>query len=139
MQLTARHITDTKYYLLGTQTGQVHVIFHLPCKMDFGFVLHDSPESWPKILLAYIEWYSKQKPKADEYTCMYSIESKQNLEGIPPGAIISVSEIRQSCMLIPKYEDLKNKSEWTSTNILDECSSFFINNGQHRYAYQTIW
>jgi hypothetical protein len=107
--------------------------------MDFGFGLHDSPESWPKIPLAYIEWYSKQKPEADKYTGMYSVKSTRNLEGVPLGAIIPVSEIRQSCMLIPKYENLENESEWTSTNILDKCSSFFINNWQHKYAYQTIW
>jgi hypothetical protein len=113
MQLTARHIiTDTKYYLLGTQTGQVCVIFCLPHKMDFGFGLQDSPESWPKILLAYVEWYLKQKPEADKSTGMYSIKSTQNLEGVPLGAVIPVSEIHQSCMLIPKYENSESEGEW---------------------------
>ena len=83
--------------------------------------------------------YLKQKPEADKSTSMYSIKSTWNLEGVPLGAVIPVSEIRQSCMLIPKYENSESEGEWTSTNVLDKCLSFFINNWQYKYAYQTIW
>ena len=55
------------------------------------------------------------------------------------GAVVPLSEIRQSCMLIPKYKDARAEGDWTSANVLDKCSSFVINNWQHMYAYQTIW
>jgi hypothetical protein len=121
------------------QIGRVRVIFCLPHKINLGLGLQDSPGSWPKVPLAYIEWYSKPKPEADKHTGMYTIKSTWNLEGIPLGAIVPISEIRQSCMLIPKYKNLTAEKEWTSLNVLDQCPSFVINNWQHLYAYQTIW
>jgi hypothetical protein len=120
------------------QIGRVRVIFYLPHKINLDCGIQDSPVSWPKVPLAYIEWYSKPKPEADKHTGMYTIYSIWNSERIPLESIVSISEIRQSCMLIPKYKDWMAEKEWTSKNVLDQCSSFVINNWQHLYAYQTI-
>jgi hypothetical protein len=102
--------------------------------------LKDAPASWPKVPLVYVEWYSKHHPDADHASSgMYTIKPNVNSEGVTLGAIVPLSEIRQSCMLIPKYKDARAEDGWTSANVLDKCSSFLINNWQHMYAYQTIW
>ena len=124
---------------LGTQVGRVRGIFCLPQKIDLGLGPQDTPASWPKVPLAYVEWYSKQQPEADRQTGMYTIKTTWNSEGVPLGAVVPLSEICQSCMLIPKYKDSRAEVDWTSQNVLDKCSSFVINNWQHMYAYQTIW
>lgn len=126
---------------LGTQVGRVRVIFCLPQKIDFGLGLQDAPASWPKVPLAYVEWYSKHHPEADQHAAsgMYTIKPTWRSEGVPLGAVVPLSDIRQSCMLIPKYKDSGAEGDWTSANVPDKCSSFVINNWQHMYAYQTIW
>ena len=120
----------------------MRVIFFLPQKIDFGLGLRDAPASWPKEPLVYVEWYSKHHPEADsDYTAsgMYTVKPILNSVGVPLGAVVPLSEIHQSCMLIPKYKESRTESQWTSENVLDKCSSFVINNWQHKYAYQTIW
>ena len=130
----------TQISYIGTQVGRVRVIFCLPQKIDFGLGLKDAPASWPKEPLAFIEWYSKHHPEADHTASgMYTIKKIGNSEGVLSGAVVPLSEIRQSCMLIPKYKDSRAEDAWTSASVLDNCSSFVINNWQHMYAYQTIW
>lgn len=130
---------------LGTQVGRVRVIFCLPQKVDFGLGLKDAPASWPKVPLVYVEWYSKHHSGPDRRDSdhgasgMYTIKPTWNSVGAPLGAVVPLSQIRQSCMLIPKNKDSSTERDWTSANVLDKCSSFVINNWQHKYAYQTIW
>ncbi|KAJ3968323.1 hypothetical protein EV361DRAFT_777217, partial [Lentinula raphanica] len=73
----------------------------------------------------------------DPATGMYRVEPSISSNGIPHGAIIPLSDIRQSCMLVPGKSSWDRS--WNSDNILDECSSFFVNNLQSKYSYQTIY
>jgi len=57
----------------------------------------------------------------------------------PPGAIILVSEIRQSCMLFPVFNDENVPPDWTTSNVLDKSKSFLVNNWLSKYSYHTIW
>jgi hypothetical protein len=100
--------------------------------------LGSAPTFWPKTLLVYIEWYSQLKPVAEPTHNMYSIRKVFGTDGKPTGSIIDLASICQSCMLFPNFEAAVDTS-WTSDNVLDSCSSFFINNWHSTYSYKTIW
>jgi hypothetical protein len=75
---------------------------------------------------------------------MYKISQAYDSQGRQQGSIIPLSNIRQSCMLIPifpkpKTPEIKNLESWTSDNVLDQVNSFLINNFLDLYAFQTIW
>jgi hypothetical protein len=109
----------------------------LPDKVNNRGFLINAPASWPKELLAYITWYTRFKSSPDSVTGMYFVEPAMDSKGRPQGAIIKLSEIRQSCMLVPSRRNWDES--WTSSNILDRCPSFYINNLQTKYAYQSIY
>ncbi len=112
--------------VLGTRIGRVKVIFSLPPFIDGPGSSTQSPTVWPKIPLAYIEWYTRQGPTADKVHGMYRISKAVDNEGHSQGAIIPLSNIRQGCMLFPSFRG--RVDDWNSENVLDECNSFFINN-----------
>lgn len=121
--------------LEGTQIGRVRVIFKLPTKLDVLGLIRDAPHTWPKEPLAYVEWYTKLNRTADETTGMYTVKKTPALQG----TIVPLTSIRQSCMLIPKWTKSKTEYNWTTNTVLDDATSFYVNNWVHMYAYQTIW
>jgi len=54
------------------------------------------------------------------------------------GSILPLSHIRQSCMLFPVFPS-SVPAQWKADNILDNASSFYINNWLSKYCYQTIY
>jgi hypothetical protein len=73
---------------------------------------------------------------------MYKISKAKDSQGRVQGAIIPLSSIRQSCMLFPIFEGHErelNSGELNSSNILDKCHSFLVNNWLNHYSYQTIY
>ncbi|KAJ3737874.1 hypothetical protein EV360DRAFT_13611, partial [Lentinula raphanica] len=65
--------------------------------------------------LAYITWFTRFKSAPDKTTGMYRIEPAVASNGIPQGAIIPLSNIRQSCMLVPALQVWD--TSWTADNI----------------------
>lgn len=65
---------------------------------------------------------------------MYRIRKPVKVEG----AVVPLHEIRQGCMLFPDYRHGVPQG-WRWSNVLDECDTFFVNNWQSKYAYQTLW
>ncbi|KAJ3753472.1 hypothetical protein EV360DRAFT_53426 [Lentinula raphanica] len=121
----------------GLRAARVRVIFCLPQKVLKRGFLVNAPSSWPQEPLAYVTWYTRFKSAPDKTTGMYYVEPAIASNGIPQGAIIPLANIRQNCMLVPSLQVWE--SSWTSDNILDKCSSFFVNNMQSKYTYQTIY
>ncbi|KIK51244.1 hypothetical protein GYMLUDRAFT_181672, partial [Collybiopsis luxurians FD-317 M1] len=121
----------------GCRVGCLRVIFCLPRIV----LMNGFPVSvlnyWPTEFLAYVTWYMRFQHSPDKNTGMYHIEAAVDSKGQAQGSIITLSDIRQCCMLMPS-RGLWNES-WTSSNILDQCSSFFMNNLQSKYTYQTIY
>ncbi|KAJ3727562.1 hypothetical protein C8R42DRAFT_638742 [Lentinula raphanica] len=123
----------------GCRAARLRVIFRLPQMIkdpDSGFPVK-APAHWPKEHLAYVTWYSRFKSSPDKATGMYKVEPSIGSNGVPLGAVIPLSNIRQNCMLVPSKAVWDN--HWDSDNILDECSLFFVNNLQSKYTYQTIY
>ncbi|KAJ3966097.1 hypothetical protein EV361DRAFT_809606, partial [Lentinula raphanica] len=115
----------------------LRVVFRLPKMVHRQGSLVNPPAPWPQEHLAYVTWYSRFKPSPDDATGMYKIEPTVGSNGVPQGAVIPLSNIRQNCMLVPSKASWGE--DWNSDNILDRCSSFFVNNLQSKYTYQTIY
>jgi hypothetical protein len=99
------------------------------------------PSSWPNGPLAYVEWYSILSSAAHtHHGNMYFVKKvTANRQTHISGAIVSLSNIRQSCMLFPLFPENDVPQDWNSANVLDLCSTFLVNNWSSKYAYQTIW
>ena len=131
----------TNEYHLGTRIGRVRVIFTLPKQVETHLGAQPAPRSWPKVPLAYIEWYSKLGGAADaKHGLMYHIK-KVSTTSNPirvQGTILPLSHIRQSCMLFPVFPAVV-PTHWTASNVLDHATSFLVNNWVSKYSYQCIW
>ena len=69
---------------------------------------------------------------------MYVVHPQKRPDGSPAGSIIPLADIRQSCMLFPAFGATCNDS-WTADNVLDTCTSFYVNNWSSMYSYKTLW
>lgn len=119
----------------GCRVARLRVIFRLPnvVKRLGQRSEEDAPPNWPKAETPL----AKSVP--DSKNGMYHVQpSVSASNGTPQGEIIPLSDIRQSCMLVPSSSDWEGNS-WTSNNILDKCPAFFVNNFQSKYTYQTIY
>lgn len=91
---------------------------------------------WPTEPLAYVTWFTNfTSPESD--TGMYRVQPSKDSKYQDRGAIVYLTDIRQSCMLTPSRANWD--PSWTTNNILDRCESFFVNNMQSKYSYQTIY
>ena len=123
---------------LGTRAAHLKAVFRLPDTIDGNTV------NWPGTssgMLAYVEWYTKFTLSADKYHNMYTLAlPPTRTDGTKQGAIISLSQIRQACHLIPHYDKhLVIPRTWTTDNVLDLSGHFWLNNWASLYAYQTLW
>ncbi|KAJ3964293.1 hypothetical protein EV361DRAFT_979394 [Lentinula raphanica] len=127
----------------GTRVGRVKVIFRLPSQLTLiGTHKSPSPSWWPASVLAYVEWYSppSQTPLEQKSHNMTTVHKLPLVDGIIPWSIIPLSNIRQSCMLIPRH-DKKNisRATWTSPTVLDSATHFLVNNWSSLYTYKTLY
>ncbi|KAL1677728.1 hypothetical protein EV122DRAFT_184619, partial [Schizophyllum commune] len=71
--------------------------------------------------LAHVEWSTPFQQSPAGAHGFYAVDKEHfGRDGTPRGAIIPLSSIRQSCMLIPRYGDLGDsvtQSSWTSHNV----------------------
>ncbi|KAF8905579.1 hypothetical protein CPB84DRAFT_1625246, partial [Gymnopilus junonius] len=126
--------------LAGTRIGRLKVIFRLPDLIPAPGAPIPAPEAWPKVPLAYVEWYTRLPSEPSVQHGMYRISKpKPEASGHLPGEVLPVTSIRQSCMLFPVFKEAADQNQWNSTNVLDTAESFLVNNWVSKYCYQTIW
>ena len=63
---------------------------------------------------------------------------KKNTDGSFVYSIIPVANIRRSIHLFPRFGQFA-PNEWSSTNVLDKCSTFFVNNFTDRHLYRILY
>ncbi|KAE9387633.1 hypothetical protein BT96DRAFT_837371, partial [Gymnopus androsaceus JB14] len=127
------------------RVGRVKVLFCLPTQLKLiGTHTTPAPSYWPKAPLAYIEWFTvptltAQQQKQHNMSTVQ--QSALQADGFHPWSIIPLTNICQSCMLSPNFASTAthNQASWTSYNILDSATSFFINNWVSVYTYKTIY
>ncbi|KIY47604.1 hypothetical protein FISHEDRAFT_59569 [Fistulina hepatica ATCC 64428] len=121
----------------GHRIGHVKAIFALPNRICVQGYWMDAPAQWPRTPLAYVEWYNMDGPHSLHN--MYKVDKPHlSSSGCALAAVIELETIWESCMLIPRFHGPVD-AEWTSENVLDHCSSFWLNNWQHKCTYSTMW
>lgn len=127
-------ITCSPVILPGYRIGQVRVVFSIPNKAaNILFPPHIVP---PKHL-AYIEWFSPFTRTSEPNHLMYKVKrSLKNGERLV--SIIPVTNIRRSAHLLPKFGPVAPQ-EWTSSNVLELCPTFFVNCTLDRHMYVTLF
>ncbi|KAF9790569.1 hypothetical protein BJ322DRAFT_1000183, partial [Thelephora terrestris] len=109
----------------GYHVGQIRVIFTLPAGVD-------GVSTEP---LAYIEWFSKfttPDPNHQMFKLNRSLDGGERVVSIDP-----VSTIQRSAHLFPKFGPVVPEG-WTSNNVLEKCSTFYLNPFTDRHMYFTL-
>lgn len=88
--------------------------------------------------LAYVEWYTAFPSQPDPNNLMYKISPRTDRDGNKICSIIPLSNIRRSVHLFPKWGGAA-PNEWTSSTVLDVCSTFFVNNFTDKHMYRIIY
>ena len=110
----------------GRRVGRIHTIF------TFTEIYRRTIDpTLPSTYLAYVEWFSKFPLTSDIDNKMFKITSLRGSQS--ESSIINVSDIQRSLHLIPCYGEKANE-DWTSSNVLDRCSDFFVNRYSDRHA-----
>ncbi|KAG2096645.1 hypothetical protein BD769DRAFT_1631430 [Suillus cothurnatus] len=116
----------------GYCAAQVQVVFTLTNQASNVLFLTGTKQPTH---LAYVEWFTPfQQPEL--HHGLYKV-SRLIRHGEHLASIIDVSDIRRSIHLIPNFGAVAPR-EWTSSTVLDCCSTFFVNSFSDRHAYLTI-
>lgn len=110
---------------------QVQVIFSLSAKAKQA-VFHNAglPDHF-----AYVEWFTPFSNTLKANHGLYKV-SRAFRDGEKQASVIPVRNIRCSVHLIPQFGPVA-PHEWTSSNVLDQCRTFFVNEFTDRDAYVT--
>ena len=109
----------------GHRIGQVRVVFTLPGDVD-----GVSTE-----LLAYVEWFSRFTTSDRDHQMFKLNRSLEDGERV--SSIVPVSTIRRSAHLFPKFGPVVPDG-WSSDNVLEKCTSFYLNPFTDRHMYCTL-
>jgi hypothetical protein len=126
----------------GTQIARVRLIFQIPAFIHLRHIgTFATPHNIPRFPLAYVEWFSPAENSASDKKSHNMLRvSKQKLaDGKAAWSIIPLTNIRQSCMLIPNFEKYNITGNWVSDHIIDAVDEFFVNNWQSIYTYRTLY
>ena len=99
-----------------------------------------SPTAWLRHL-AYVEWFTKfTTPHPDHGLYKVSRSTRHNSyldKVVQLGEILTVDDLECSCHLIPDFGRIANR-EWTSSDVLEQCTSFYVNAYTDRNTYKLI-
>lgn len=119
----------------GYHVGRVRVVFSLPVAARR--LLFRQADGAPT-LLAYVEWYTKFRSQPEAHHLLYKISPMADERGDAICSIVPVKDIRQSVHLFPKFGP-SAPAEWTSSNVLDLCKTFYVNLFGNKYIYRTMY
>ena len=86
--------------------------------------------------LAYVEWFSAFQESPNDDHLLYEIH-KVTFEDKPVASIIPLYNIVRSVHLFPKFPS-PLPEEWSSSSVLDDCDTFYVNSFSDRHAFHTI-
>ncbi|KAI1781898.1 hypothetical protein LXA43DRAFT_907374 [Ganoderma leucocontextum] len=116
------------------QVAQVRVVFKIPEKGMNSLFPKIPPSERPQHL-AYVEWFSnfEQSPHPDHglYKVTRSLADRR-------ASIIPIDRIERSCHLFPNFGPVAPR-EWTSSNVLEKCSTFYLNAYADRDTFMLVY
>ncbi|KAI0816851.1 hypothetical protein BC628DRAFT_1479638 [Trametes gibbosa] len=116
------------------QVVQLRLVFRVPAwALATLFPNHPSPPEY----LAYIEHFTPFTSLPDPTTGLYQvIRSVRGSSRL--ASIIPVDRIVRSCHLLPRFWAVAPR-EWTSSNVLEKCSTFYVNAFTDRNTYRLVY
>ena len=117
---------------LGYHIGRIRVVFSLPTR-SLSIMFVDGAEI-PQHL-AYVEWYSPLPDGPESNHLLYKVSPLKEPDGTHVCSIIPLANIRHSVHLFPKFGAFAPQ-EWNSSNVLDLCKTFFVNDFTDRHMYR---
>lgn len=123
----------------GLRVGQVRIVFKLPNDLLTRLFGTTNTSIGP---LIFVDWFSRPAARPEKHHNMYRISRSTDIKE-RESAIVDLSSVRRSCHLFPLFPKGKvgktAAAGWTSGNVLEQCSTFFINNFVDMHAFQTIF
>ncbi|KAJ3735343.1 hypothetical protein DFJ43DRAFT_1037221 [Lentinula guzmanii] len=129
-------ITDSnrpQEIMSNTRVARVRLVFTLPDKITNKLFADVSPDSQP-LYLAYVEWFTPFSPSPDPNHRLHKI-SHCEVDGGRLASVVDIHRLVRSVHLFPKFGHIAN-CNWTSSSVLDECKTFFVNLDSDRHMYQ---
>jgi hypothetical protein len=68
---------------------------------------------------------------------MFKISPLKDNDGTRICSVIPLTDVERSVHLIPRFGPVAPVN-WTSSNVLDECTTFFLNDFTDRHLFQHI-
>ena len=116
----------------GYHIGRIRVVFSIP-ERALPIVFTDGTEV-PEHL-AYVEWYTPLRDSPEPNHLLYKVSPQKDRDGTRICSIIPLANIRRSVHLYPKFGAFAPQ-EWSSSNVLDRCNTFFVNDFTDRHMYR---
>ncbi|KAL1698916.1 hypothetical protein EV121DRAFT_284470 [Schizophyllum commune] len=119
----------------GYRVGRVRAIFSIPQAALEATFRPGVPV--PKHL-AYVEWYTSFSRRPEPHHRLYKISPSVADGGGVLASIVSIHNLKRSVHLFPKFGRQAPPS-WTSSNVLDQCKSFYVNSFTDRHLYRILY
>ncbi|KIM35645.1 hypothetical protein M413DRAFT_20740 [Hebeloma cylindrosporum] len=119
----------------GYRVGRIRVVFSLPPASLS--VLFNAQVTVPEHLV-YVQWFSRFAVRGpDRNHQLYKISPLKEPDGTHVCSIIPLANVHRSVHLFPRFGRFA-PAEWTSSNVLDLCDTFFVNTFTDRQLYRVI-
>ena len=127
-------IVSLSTHIAVGQGISIQVVFSIPEKAHN--IIFNSGVAIPQHLV-YVEWYT---PFSDPFDCnhlLYKVFSLQDEVGGHLCSVIPLASIQHSVHLFLRFGP-SAPQEWTSSNALNLCSSFYVNTFTDSHLYRTL-
>ncbi|THU77482.1 hypothetical protein K435DRAFT_832430 [Dendrothele bispora CBS 962.96] len=114
------------------RVGQVRMVFMLS-ETDMRRLFHKVPVQDQPHHLAYVDWFTPFGSK-DPNHGLYKI-SFCNVQGGRLSSVVDIRRLIRSVHLFPKFGRVAERA-WTSSTVLESCTTFFVNTDSDRHMYR---
>ncbi|KAK7060730.1 hypothetical protein VNI00_000462 [Paramarasmius palmivorus] len=92
----------------------------------------------PAKYLAYVDWFTPFKTAPEANHLMYKVSHAFRSDGARAASVVAVDSIVRSVHLIPKFGPVAPQ-DWNSSNVLEICDTFFVNDFLDRSSYASMY